>query len=85
MKAYPVILLAVCLLALQNAMSGNWQIIPRVNGTNKANKMQRISALSENDVWAVGFAATPDGGAAIMHWGRCFLGGGPESAGRYFY
>ena len=83
MKGYSVILLVVGLLALQNAMSGNWQVIPSLNGTHKANEMHGISALSENDAWDGGFATTPDGGAAIMNWGWCFLGGDPESAGRY--
>ena len=78
MKTYPVVMLVVCLFALQNAMSGNWQIIPNGNGTNTANKIDGISAPSES-VWTVGFAATSNDGATIMHWGSCFLGGVSES------
>src|SRR5712692_5942883 len=46
-----------------------WSIVPSPNpghGTNR-NQLEAVSAVSANDVWAVGFGGTSDG-TLIVHW-----------------
>ena len=49
MKIYPVIMAGVCLLSFQDAVGGNWQVIPSANGTNKVNELHGVSALADNE------------------------------------
>jgi len=71
MKTYPVVLLAICLFSTGNAMAGNWQVIPSGNGVREVNELHGISALSENDVWAVGVSYNTErtiSSSLIEHW-----------------
>jgi hypothetical protein len=71
MKIYPVILASVCLFSFQDAVGGNWQVIPSANGTNKVNELHGVSALADNDVWAVGVSYNTErtlSSSLIEHW-----------------
>jgi len=60
MKTYPLFLFVLCLLAAPNSKGGNWQVIPSGNGTDTVNELHGVSALAENDVWAVGVYSLPN-------------------------
>ncbi len=60
-----------CFAHLQSALAGDWQVIPSGNGLNKVNELHGVSALSENDVWAVGVSYNTErtiGSTLIEHW-----------------
>jgi len=54
MKILSIVLLVAGLYSLQQAMGGNWQVIPSGNGPKGINELHGVSAAAENDVWAVG-------------------------------
>src|SRR4030095_1324994 len=71
MKTYSLFLFVLCLLAAPNSRGGNWQVIPSGNGPNPVNELHGVSALTENDVWAVGVSYNTErtvGSSLIEHW-----------------
>src|SRR5258705_5065600 len=71
MKTYSLVLFVLCLLAGPNSRGASWQVIPSGNGTNAVNELHGISALAENDVWAVGVSYNTErtvGSSLIEHW-----------------
>jgi hypothetical protein len=71
MKTYSLFLLVLCLLAAQTSRGGNWQVIPSGNGADAVNELHGVSALAENDVWAVGVSYNTGrtlGSSLIEHW-----------------
>jgi len=52
-------------------MGGNWQVLRSGNGSNGVNELHGISALTENDVWAVGVSYNTErtfSSSLIEHW-----------------
>jgi hypothetical protein len=68
MKQHILILLGLAVLCLQSASADNWQIIASPNGSRQVNELHSVSALAENDVWAVGTAPTSTNTVLILHW-----------------
>jgi hypothetical protein len=71
MKTYSLFLFVLCLLAAPNSKGGSWQVIPSGNGFNPVNELHGVSALTENDVWAVGVSYNTErtlGSSLIEHW-----------------
>jgi hypothetical protein len=59
------------LLAIQNALGGDWQVITSPNGTKTVNELHGVSAVSDNDVWAVGVSYNTErtlSSSLIEHW-----------------
>lgn len=54
MKTSAITLLAICYGTLQSATGAGWQVVSSPNGTRAINELHGVSALAENDVWAVG-------------------------------
>jgi hypothetical protein len=71
MKQHILILLGLAVLCLQSAGADNWQIIASPNGSRQVNELHSISALAENDVWAVGVSYNTErtlSSSLIEHW-----------------
>jgi hypothetical protein len=71
MKTGTLVLLGIWLIASQNVMGANWQIISSPNGTKAVNELHGVSAVSDNDVWAVGASYATERLTAlslIEHW-----------------
>lgn len=71
MKQHILILLGLAVLCRQSASAGNWQIIASPNGPRQVNELHSVSALAENDVWAVGVSYNTErtlGSTLIEHW-----------------
>src|SRR5437588_11575042 len=71
MKQRILILLGLAVLCLHSASAASWQIIASPNGSRQVNELHAVSALSENDVWAVGVSYNTDrtlGSTLIEHW-----------------
>ena len=68
MKQHILILLGLAVFRLEPASADSWQIIPSPNGARQVNELHSVSALAENDVWAVGTAPTPANTVLILHW-----------------
>jgi len=71
MKTGTLVLLGICLLAIQNVMGGDWQIISSPNGTKQVNELHGVSAVSDSDVWAVGVSYNTErtlSTSLIEHW-----------------
>jgi len=71
MKQHILILLGLAVLCLQSASADNWQIIASPNGPRQVNELHSVSALAENDVWAVGVSYNTErtlGLTLIEHW-----------------
>ena len=71
MKQHILILLGLAVLCLSSASAGNWQIIASSNGSRQVNELHGVSALAENDVWAVGVSYNTEltlGSTLIEHW-----------------
>jgi len=71
MKQHILILLGLAVLCLQSASADNWQIIASPNGSRQVNELHSVSALAENDVWAVGVSYNTErtlGSTLIEHW-----------------
>ncbi len=54
MKKQFLILLGGLLFSPSLILAGNWQVIPSANGPRGINELHGVSAVAENDVWAVG-------------------------------
>ncbi len=71
MKQHTLILLGLAMLCLQSATAADWQIIPSPSGSGQVNELRSVSALAENDVWAVGVSYNTErtlGSTLIEHW-----------------
>ena len=71
MKTGTLVLLGICLLAIQNVMGGDWQVIASPNGTKQVNELHGVSAVSDSDVWAVGVSYNTErtlSTSLIEHW-----------------
>jgi hypothetical protein len=71
MKTGILVLLGICLLAIQNVMGGDWQVISSPNGTKQVNELHGVSAVSDSDVWAVGVSYNTErtlSTSLIEHW-----------------
>src|SRR6266550_9428652 len=71
MKQHILSLLSLAMLCLQSASADSWQIIPSPNGSRQVNELHSVSALAENDVWAVGVSYNTErtsGSTLIEHW-----------------
>ena len=71
MKQHILILLGLAVFCLQSANADSWQIIASPNGPRQVNELHSVSALSENDVWAVGVSYNTEltlGSTLIEHW-----------------
>ena len=71
MKTGTLVLWGICLLAIQNVMGGDWQVISSPNGTKQVNELHGVSAVSDSDVWAVGVSYNTErtlSTSLIEHW-----------------
>jgi hypothetical protein len=71
MKTRTLVLLGIWLPAIQNVLGGNWQVISSPNGTKGINELHGVSAVADNDVWAVGASYDTERLTAfslIEHW-----------------
>src|SRR6266480_4927512 len=71
MKQRILILLGLAVLCLHSASAASWQIIASPNGSRQVNELHGVSALAENDVWAVGVSYNTErtlGSTLIEHW-----------------
>jgi len=71
MKQHILILLGLAVFCLQSASGAAWQIIASPNGSGQVNELHSVSALAENDVWAVGVSYNTErtlGSTLIEHW-----------------
>src|SRR3954447_22437124 len=71
MKTAGLVLLTISLLTIQTAVAGDWQVMPSGNGSNQVNELHGVSALAENDVWAVGVSYNTErtiSSSLIEHW-----------------
>src|SRR5438094_6183036 len=71
MKQRILILLGLAALCLHSASAASWQIIASPNGSREVNELHSVSALAENDVWAVGVSYNIErtlGSTLIEHW-----------------
>src|SRR5207248_8108312 len=71
MKQHILIPLGLAVLCLHSASADSWQIIASPNGPRHVNELHSVSALAENDVWAVGVSYNTErtlGSTLIEHW-----------------
>src|SRR6266702_7567263 len=71
MKQHMLIPLGLAVLCLHSASADSWQIIASPNGPRQVNELHGVSALAENDVWAVGVSYNTErtlGSTLIEHW-----------------
>ena len=71
MRRNILVLLDLAALFVQSASGANWIVIPSPNGPLEVNQLHGVSALSENDVWAVGVSYNAERTLAsplIEHW-----------------
>src|SRR5256885_7836788 len=71
MKQRILILLGLAVLCVHSASADSWQIIASPNGSRQVNELHGVSALAENDVWAVGVSYNTErtlGSTLIEHW-----------------
>src|SRR5947199_9335655 len=71
MKQHILMLLGLAVFCLQSASGAAWQIIASPNGSGQVNELHSVSALAENDVWAVGVSYNTErtlGSTLIEHW-----------------
>jgi hypothetical protein len=71
MKLYVPTLFALTALFLQRVSAADWQVIPSPNGPRQVNELHAVSALSENNVWAVGVSYNTErtlSSSLIEHW-----------------
>jgi len=54
MKTHFMTLLGVCSFCIQHATGASWQVIQSANGPKGINELHGVSAVAEDDVWAVG-------------------------------
>src|SRR5437667_10982808 len=71
MKQRILILLGLAVLCVHSASADSWQIIASPNGSRQVNELHGVTALAENDVWAVGVSYNTEltlGSTLIEHW-----------------
>jgi hypothetical protein len=71
MKQNILIFLGLAVRCLQSASAAGWQVITSPNGSGQVNELHSVSALAENDVWAVGVSYSTErtlGSTLIEHW-----------------
>ena len=72
MKSFRILSLALLsLCVLVSAKAANWQVVPSANSGADANSLSGVAAVSDNDVWAVGWAWKNSSSAyrtEIQHW-----------------
>lgn len=71
MKTGTLVLLGIFLLAIGNVTGGDWQVVSSPNGTKAINELHGVSAVADNDVWAVGASYDTERVTAltlIEHW-----------------
>ncbi|HEY2713763.1 MAG TPA: hypothetical protein VGI60_14710 [Chthoniobacterales bacterium] len=71
MKTSLLTLLSLCYLAIQSATGAGWQVISSPNGPRGINELHGVSALTENDVWAVGESSDTERVTSVTlveHW-----------------
>jgi hypothetical protein len=71
MKREALIILGLAMLSCESANAAGWQIVASPNGARAVNELHSVSALSENDVWAVGVSYNAErtrGSTLIEHW-----------------
>src|SRR5438034_9070727 len=71
MKQRILILLGLAVLCVHSASADSWQIIASPNGSRQVNELHGVTALAENDVWAVGVSSNTEctlGSTLIEHW-----------------
>ena len=68
-RLFTIVLLPL-LIAL-SAFAGDWQIIPSPSVGNGSNSLAAVASVSDNDIWAVGWAFNSQLGAyrtLTEHW-----------------
>ena len=76
MRRNILVLLGLAALFVQSASGANWKVIPSPNGPLEVNQLHVVSALSENEVWAVGVGRLvrrrvfPEPGKSFAHVDR---------------
>src|SRR2546427_4800062 len=71
MNHHSLILLVLAVFCLQSATVADSQIVTSPNGSRQVNELHSVSALAENDVWAVGVSYNTErtlGSTLIEHW-----------------
>jgi hypothetical protein len=71
MRTYSLVLLFFSFFTVQHVIGGNWQVIQSPNGSNSVNELHGISALAENDIWAVGVSYNSNrtlSSSLVEHW-----------------
>lgn len=71
MKIRALVLSGIYWLALQSVLGADWQVITSQNGTKTVNELHGVSAVSDNDVWAVGVSYNTErtlSSSLIEHW-----------------
>ncbi len=51
-----LILALTCSLTSTGAFAANWQVVPSPNSGSQANSLSSVAAVSDNDIWSVGWA-----------------------------
>ena len=71
MKTNLITLLSLCCLSIHAASGASWQVIASPNGQRGINELHGVSALAENDVWAVGESTDTErvtSATLVEHW-----------------
>jgi len=71
MKISLLVLSGIWSLIIPSAMGGDWQVIASPNGSKQVNELHGVSAVSDNDVWAVGVSYNTErtlSTSLIEHW-----------------
>jgi len=71
MKTYFITFVTACSLMSLGARAATWQVVSSPNGPRGINELHGVSALTENDVWAVGVSEDTERLHAITlveHW-----------------
>jgi hypothetical protein len=66
-----LILLSLVWFSFPSANAASWQVVSSPNGPRQVNELHGVSALSENDLWAVGVSYNSErtlGSTLIEHW-----------------
>lgn len=72
MKTFQVLTILYSVISFQAAaLAGNWQVVPSANGARQVNELHGVSALADDDVWAVGVSYNTErtiSNSLIEHW-----------------
>ena len=66
-----LVLLSLAALSVRSVSAAGWQVVASPNGPRQVNELHGVSALSENDAWAVGVSYNTErtiGSTLIEHW-----------------